>query len=154
MANIAVDGKRAFGIEISNKSRHFLTDQNSLAIGKQAFQALGITFLLEKDCRGDVDGKDANSRPERHERHDENHGERQNRGGRDGNNGGNGGGHPVAYDGYSSGSDKEDGVNLDNAQALLDKGVGSELISGWIQKGGKLADLQLLLDNPTTCATR
>jgi hypothetical protein len=46
MADIAVDGKRAFGIEISNKSRHFLTDQNSLAIGKQAFQALGITFLL------------------------------------------------------------------------------------------------------------
>jgi hypothetical protein len=107
MADIAVDGKRAFGIELSNQSRHFLTDKKSLEIGKQAFQALGITFLLEKDTSGNVKREGSNSSHERHDKHDENHGERQNRGGRDGNNGGNGGGHPVAYDGSSSESDEE-----------------------------------------------
>jgi hypothetical protein len=100
VAEIVVDDYGPVGIRIS-------TEKNGLEIGKQAFQAFGIAFLLEKDTSGDVDGKDSNSSPERHERHDENHGERQNRGDRDGNNGGNGGGHPVAYDGSSSESDEE-----------------------------------------------
>jgi hypothetical protein len=97
VAEIVVDDYGPVGIRIS-------TEKNGLEIGKQAFQAFGIAFLLEKDTSGDVDGKGSNSS---HERHDENHGERQNRGDRDGNNGGNGGGHPVAYDGSSSESDEE-----------------------------------------------
>jgi hypothetical protein len=100
VAEIVVDDYGPVGIRLS-------TEKNGLEIGKQAFQAFGMAFLLEKDTSGNVDGKDSNSSPERHERHDENHRERQNRGDRDGNNGGNGGGHPVAYDGSSSESDEE-----------------------------------------------
>jgi hypothetical protein len=134
-------------MRISNKSSHYLPEKNGLEIGKHAFQAFGITFLLEEDSSGKVSGDGAKGSRDVHNGNKSDGRNRQDVGGGNGNNGGNNDGRNVCHDGSDSERDEEHGVHLNDAQALLDKGVESELISGWLQKGGKLADLQLLLDN-------
>jgi len=42
--------------EITNQSGHYLPDEQSLEIGKQAFKAFGITFLGDDGGNGDAEG--------------------------------------------------------------------------------------------------
>jgi Bacterial CdiA-CT RNAse A domain len=119
-AEFAVDDHGPVGMRISNQSRHYLPGKHGLEIGKHAFQAFGITFLLEDDTRGKVDGDGASGSQDGHGKNKSDGRNRQDVGGGDkgGNGNGNGNGSEVCH-GSDSERDTENEENLDDAQALL-----------------------------------
>ena len=106
-AVIVVDGNERLCIEISKHSGHYLSDDNSLYIGKQAFKEFGITFLGEHTSNQleDVDHVQGQEDQEWHE----GKGWEGTGGGEGGSGGGDGEGSLGEYEESSSSSDWKSG---------------------------------------------